>query len=233
MKNETTIICVRHGESDANVRLASNPHLMGGPRDTATELLINGTEEPALTQLGIEQSKHVAARLAPVLCEALAQGTFQLFCSPLLRARQTCAEFQRDGMPLANVDVATDVELLQIEYSITTHQSTDEFVKQIQDLFWILNTAATCATQHKTILLIGHSMVISTLLHFFATHYAGIEPADHYHFVRQRVARQSNHLSVVYYVSNCSTSVIKAKQSKRGNATDCDWTIYSIGEKNN
>ncbi len=110
----STWIFVRHGESEANLLHEFSNH---------------GTKH-GLTELGMQQATHLSEKLAAYPIKAI-------YCSPLLRARQTANII---GNQLQIIPQATHA-LIEFDTGILEGKSDDKSWMIYQDIFkdWIIN----------------------------------------------------------------------------------------------
>jgi phosphohistidine phosphatase SixA len=228
---DTTIVCIRHAESQANLILHANKHLQDKHDDATSSLLsaAAGNDAP-LTPLGHNQARATEQHLRRALTKA-DDDSLQVFCSPLLRARETLAAFQRDAtMPLSIKKVETLTDMA--EYDTQVHGSAEAFVEQIFRLFGFLRRKCESAVaEPRTIVLFGHSLAFSTLLYIVATARPGLSDSDHYRFVLDRLCNKDRpaYLNTVYHLPNCSVSVARVSHPSRNNNV-AEWSILGVGK---
>jgi hypothetical protein len=224
---ETTIVCIRHGESEANVLL----HRKGleGKHDEATRSMLRSAgDDPALTPRGVEQARATERHLRAPLETACRQHSVQVCCSPLRRANETLQAFKTDeSMPLfvKNVEVLPNM----LEYDTETHGTAAAFVDQVLRLFRGLRRKCESAVaEPRTLMLFGHSLVFSTLLHVAAVSRPGLSDDAHREAVLEKLCDKKNvaYLNVVYQLPNCSVSVLRATH-RNG---QFEWCVLGAGK---
>lgn len=225
----TTFVFVRHGESEANVLLHKNPHLLGKYDEQIDMLLAGCGKNPSLSERGNLQAVETAKRLCNSLRGGAIDNDVCILVSPLKRAQQTLQVFMAELSETFLRD-APKVEIVDEmqEYERTTHRDAQTFVCTVFVIFKKLHERALL---HKTqtIILFGHSLVFNTLLHIIGTHSADLDEDAHLRLVLQRMCsvKDPRFLNTVFHLPNCSISVA---QTKKKDESSVDWSILGVGK---
>jgi probable phosphoglycerate mutase len=102
------LVLVRHGQSNANVRQ-----------------IVQGWGDDPLSELGLAQAEKVANRLASV------EDVRAIYCSPLLRARQTAEAIARR----LSLEPQPEPDLREINFGLIEGLSMEEFKIQFPDVY--------------------------------------------------------------------------------------------------
>jgi broad specificity phosphatase PhoE len=162
----TTILFVRHGESDANAYIHADPN------DPNLQHKLDMMGDPDLTPVGHEQAKAVGEYLANKL---FGQKAYVL-TSQLARTKQTAEPFCKLH------DTTYDSDELLLEYTrphkllteaelkrgIKTHETWDIFTQQMETFIDALEVIMQCSGD-KPIVIFGHSLFLSVMVSYLGS----------------------------------------------------------------
>jgi broad specificity phosphatase PhoE len=137
--HKSTIVCIRHGESEANVHLHEDT--AHKTADQLTELIRSSGGDPALTTKGEAQAKATAEYLQPILSKIVQTDNILLFTSKLKRAQQTALalkQYEGQALYLSKLEVKDEMT----EFSRDNYPNVGVFVDQIFELFVLLQQKA-------------------------------------------------------------------------------------------
>jgi broad specificity phosphatase PhoE len=204
MGTNRNIIFVRHGESESNL------HIHTDPNDPQLNEKINKNGNPHLTELG----KLQAEKTAEYLVDKLKGRHVYLFTSKFARTIETAKPF----LERANVLCVTSTELLN-EYTkptkvlserdrdigISHHQTWDCFIANVKEFIKVLSEC-----RYGDIVVFGHSLFISVLIS-----YLGSKGNHEINGAEEKT---------VFELPNCSITTV--------GLTESDWHIYHVGSIN-
>lgn len=226
---ETTIVCIRHGESEGNLNFQLKR--LQGPVSDEEFAQINRDIglDPPLTERGKEQARLTGKKILPALQNGLKDGTVTIYCSPLTRAKDTC-EIALQEIPSLFAENVIYLDDL-MEYSVERQKTSLFFVEKVHQVFLLLQEKAATAKCNQTIVLFGHSWFFSTLFVAFSTHYREISAEEHKAAIMSRTARKSDptYLNIAYRLPNCSINTAIAEKVE-ANEVFIDWTIHRVGK---
>lgn len=226
----TTIVFIRHGESEANVLLHKNPQLFGLYDEVTKNLLATCGDDPSLSERGKLQAETTALHLNATLHQLTIDEHVQLFVSPLTRAQQTLQAFQQHAHRPLYIKVAHVINEM-CEYDPKTHNDAETFVKQVFQVFQLLENKTRCAVaERQTLLLFGHSLFFNTMLFIISTHHSTLSKEQHLQLVLNRLCNKDRpkYLNCVYHLPNCSISSVKVQPFGSDNVLE--WSILGVGK---
>lgn len=160
----TTIIFVRHGESDANAFIHKNPN------DPDLETKINSIVDPQLTEIGKKQAQCVGAFLS----ERMKGQHVHLITSQYSRTIQTSEPFHSIHKEFIKT---YDNDALLQEYSrpllkshneegkiFKTHHDWKSFTDDVEIFVDVIERMASCDA--TPIVIFGHSLFLSVMLSY-------------------------------------------------------------------
>lgn len=234
--HKTTIVCIRHGESEANVHLHKD--IKGKSETEIIELIKSSGDDPELTDKGKAQAKSTSDYLEPILTKVVDTDYVMLFTSELKRAQQTASFLkQTESQPLYITKLQVLPEMK--EYNKEEYVEVATFIDQIFRLFAFLQHKSVSAVEPQTIILVGHSLAFSTLFTIFAFHQKGIDPVLHKKLVSDRltVEGKPKYLNTFFELPNCSISVAQAVpeaiprlDNPKRNDIQLTWKILGLGK---
>ena len=223
-KNLTTIVCIRHGESLANVFI----HEAGKTSDYSKEMTekINSVgDDPQMSDKGRDQAVKTAQHLREALKEITDETFVMIYTSPMIRAQQTLAPFIAAGEPFHGKKITIKEEM--VEFDRKTQKSVKDFVTSVVLFFKMLERKATIACEDQHIFLFGHSLFFSVFLHVVTMHRPEISTDELINLVAERCCDEKNNfINVAFHLPNCSISSVQAEQ-KNG---ETYWKILGVGK---
>lgn len=206
----TTIIFVRHGESQANV------HIHNDPNDPDLSQKICALGDPELSHKGFTQATAVGNYLNKKLdCDYYEQKV-RVLTSLYTRTIQTSQPFYDTAKGKSIIEMYEHTDML-CEYTKPMHQLTDEhkskglrhhetwkdFTDQVEDFVNLLETM--CQVNQSPIVVFGHSLFISVLVSYLGSCKKMI-PEKH---------------ELTFRFPNCSITTFNYSQGS--------WKIFNVG----
>ena len=177
----TSIIFVRHGESESNVFIHENPN------DTNLSEKINALGDPNLSELGHKQASDVG----DYLCKQLDGQKVRILVSPLNRTHETSAPFKKKYE--GHVDVFEPLLILQeytkrekkltqehLDKGIIHHKSWDDFTDTVKNFVNFLEELAQ--EKDDPIIIFGHSLFLSAMISYIGSSQTFMPKKEQLHF---------------------------------------------------
>lgn len=241
--SNTTIVCIRHGESEANFPLHQKDQKdQNLSKETINELIKAQGGDSSLTERGLEQARATALHLDPIFDTLVDTDNVLLYTSCLKRAQQTAAAFQqKDTQPLYLKKLQIIPEMK--EYRRDDYVNAASFIEQIFKLFELLSyrTEASASIEPQIIVLFGHSLAFSVLFTIISFYKRGIKKETHKQLVMDQLLssdpEKPKYLNTLFQLPNCSISVIQGlveavprlDNPNKSNLV-IDWRILGIGK---
>ena len=197
----TTVIFVRHGESQSNTLIHQDPN------DPDLSDKLNMIGDPHLTIKGHKQ----AGVLGEYLSKQLGTKSVRVLTSLFTRTEQTSKPFcdmhskyiiSKDCVDLLSEYTKPEKKLTEEHYKrgLKNHQNWDEFTKTVVDFVKILEEMVS---EPSTIVVFGHSLYISVIISYLGSYKTFIPSKN----------------ELVFRHPNCSITTLKHDNS---------WKIFNV-----
>jgi broad specificity phosphatase PhoE len=202
----TTVIFVRHGESESNWFLHQDK------TDPELSKKINALGDPKLTGLGSKQ----ADKVGEYLHRLLKGKNLRIFTSPFQRTSETAEPFisrkvkEKIAFSIQTLGVLQEYtkpqkHLTQDHHNkgIVHHETWDDFTKQIRA--FVDELEDHCQENDHPIVIFGHSLYLSVLVSYIASS-------------KEMMPKKEQ---LVFRFPNCSITTFEYSQSS--------WRIFNVG----
>jgi broad specificity phosphatase PhoE len=200
----TTVVFVRHGESNSNVYLHENP------KDPELSSKINALGDPDLSELGKKQ----AAVVGKFLHKCLINQKVRVLTSLFSRTKQTSDPFIKifkkhiisvNHLEVLNEYTKQEKNLTEkhLEKGISHHDNWKHFTEKIIEFVDLLENLCQC--NESTIIVFGHSLFISATISYLGS--------------SKQMMPLKNQLT--FRLPNCSITTTEYSQGS--------WRIFNVG----